>query len=494
MRTKAYPPELLTVGEMHAADRAAIKAGVSGERLMEAAGAAVAIEICQRWASRNTVVLCGPGNNGGDGFVVARLLADAGWDVRVALLGEAAMLKGEARINADRWKGPVEPLSPDVLDGAELVVDAIFGAGLARIVDGLAGQVVRRLNDSGMPCVAIDIPSGIHGDTGLALGEAVEADLTVTFFRLKPGHLLLPGRTRAGETVVAQIGIPDGVLDEIVPQTRVNVPVLWDGAFPWPRLEDHKYTRGHLLVVGGVAMSGAARLAVRAARRVGAGLVTVASGQEALPRYSADAPGVLTVPFATADEFSEILKDERKNAVLVGPGAGVNRTTHDLVLAAAAARRALILDADALTAFSDDPDRLFRAIEGVPAVLTPHQGEFSRLFRLSGDKLVRARDAARTARAVVLLKGADTVIAAPDGRAAINANAPPTLATAGSGDVLAGLVAGLLAQGVPAYEAACAGCWLQGAAAEIFGPGLIAEDICDSIPAALRLLQTETGF
>ncbi len=494
MTTKADPPELLTVGEMYAADRAAMEAGIPGERLMEAAGAAVATEIRRRWASRDTVVLCGPGNNGGDGFVIARLLADAGWDVRVALLGDAATLKGDARINADRWTGPVAPLSPDVLDGAELAVDAIFGAGLARPVDGVAGQVVRRLNESDMPCVAVDIPSGIHGDTGLALGEAVEADLTVTFFGLKPGHLLLPGRARAGETVVAQIGIPDRVLDEIAPRTRVNGPALWGGAFPWPRLEDHKYTRGHLLVAGGVAMSGAARLAVRAARRVGAGLVTVASGPEALPMYSADAPGVLTLPFATADEFSEILKDERKNAVLAGPGAGVNRTTHDLVLAAAAAGRALVLDADALTAFGDDPDRLFRAIEGVPAVLTPHQGEFSRLFRLSGDKLARARDAARTAGAVVLLKGADTVIAAPDGRAAINANAPPTLATAGSGDVLAGLVAGLLAQGVPAYEAACAGCWLHGAAAEIFGPGLIAEDICESIPAALRRLRTETGF
>ncbi len=493
MATTRYPPELLTVAEMYAADNAAMETGIPGERLMEAAGAAVATEIRRRWASRSTVVLCGPGNNGGDGFVIARLLADAGWDVRVALLGDVGSLKGDARINADRWTGSVVPLSPDVVDGAELAVDAIFGAGLARPVDGIAGQAVRRLNDAGIPCVAVDIPSGVHGDTGLALGEAVDADLTVTFFRLKPGHLLMPGRARAGETVVAQIGIPDSVLDRIAPLTRVNGPDLWGDAFPWPRLEDHKYTRGHLLVAGGVAMSGAARLAVRAARRVGAGLVTVASGPEALPMYSADAPGVLTLPFATADEFAEILKDERKNAVLAGPGAGVNRTTHDLVLAAAAAGRSLVLDADALTAFGDDPALLFRAIRDVPAVLTPHQGEFSRLFRLSGDKLARAREAALAAGAVVLLKGADTVVAAPDGRAAINANAPPTLATAGSGDVLAGLVAGLLAQGMPAFEAACAGCWLHGAAAESYGPGLIAEDICESIPAALRRLQTESG-
>ena len=489
----AIPLELLRIEEMYAADRAAIAGGVAAERLMEAAGSAVADEIRRRWASRPTVVLCGPGNNGGDGFVVARLLAGAGWNIRLGLLGDRDKLKGEARLNADRWTGAIEPLSVDLLTGAELVVDALFGAGLMRPLEGVVRDVVRVLGSTDTPCVAVDIPSGVHGDSGLVMGEAVSAHLTVTFFRMKPGHLLLPGRVRSGSTVVADIGIPEHVLQDIRPRTTVNDPPLWSAEFPWAKLEDHKYTRGHALIAGGTAMTGAARLSVRAARRTGAGLVTVTSSPAALPVYAADAPGVLTAPFTTADEFAAILRDERLNAVLIGPGNGVSRTTHDIVLAAAAARRSLVLDADALTVFGDTPGELFSAIRDVSCVLTPHQGEFSRLFRFTGDKLSRARAAAEKAGAVILLKGADTVIAAPDGRAAINRNAPPTLATAGAGDVLAGIIVGLLAQGMPAFEAACAGCWLHGEAATLFGEGLIAEDICDGIPAALARLRREIG-
>ena len=483
------PIELLSVAEMYAADRAAMVRGISGDRLMESAGRAVVDEIRRRWADRFTVVLCGPGNNGGDGFVVARLLADAGWKVRVALLGARENLSGDARLNADRWTGDIEPLDHSALRGCELVVDALFGAGLSRPLDGVALDIVRRVNVLKAPCVSIDMPSGVHGDSGLVLSQAVTADLTVTFFRLKPGHLLLPGRARAGETVVADIGIPADVLTDITAVLSVNEPPLWEANFPWPRLEDHKYTRGHVLIAGGVAMSGAARLAVRAARRIGAGLVSVASGPEALPIYAADAPGVLTLPYTTADEFADLLRDQRKNAVLIGPGSGVNRTTHDIVLHAARQGRSLVLDADALSAFSDDPSVLFDELHGLPCVLTPHQGEFSRLFRLTGDKLTRVREAARLSQAVVLLKGADTVIAAPDGRAAINRNAPPTLATAGAGDVLAGMIVGLMAQKMPTFEAACAACWLHGASAAAFGDGLIAEDVVDNIPAALSQLR-----
>jgi hydroxyethylthiazole kinase-like uncharacterized protein yjeF len=480
--------ELLSVAEMYAADRAAIARGISGERLMEAAGQAIANEILRRWASRPAVVLCGPGNNGGDGFVVARLLREAGWPVTVALLGGRDALTGEAAVNAGRWQGEVLPLAPDVLDGAELAVDGLFGAGLGRPLDGIALEVVRRLAALDIPCVAVDVPSGVHGDTGLVLGEAADADLTVTFFRRKPGHLLLPGRARAGQVVVADIGIPESVLGDIAPRTWANGPVLWGRSFPWPRLADHKYTRGHALIAGGNVMTGAGRLAARAARRAGAGLLTVAAGPASVGVYAADAPGVLTQAFTTTEEFAGILEDPRFNAVLIGPGNGVNRTTHDNALAVAARGRRLVLDADALTAFGEAPGELFEAIRGIDCVLTPHEGEFSRLFRMTGDKLTRVRRAAETSGAVVLLKGADTVIAHPDGRAAINENAPPTLATAGAGDVLAGLIVGLLAQGMPSFEAACAACWLHGEAASAFGPGLIAEDICDGLPDALRRL------
>ncbi len=484
-----FAAALLTVEEMYRADAAAMAGGIASETLMAAAGAAIAAQIRARWASRPVVVLCGPGNNGGDGFVAARLLARAGWPVTVALLGDRAGLKGDAALNAGRWTGAVEPLTPAVLEGADLVVDAIFGAGLRRPPEGGARAVIEAINERAMPCVAVDVPSGVDGNTGAVLGAAPRARLTVTFFRKKPGHLLLPGAEHAGEVHVADIGIPASTLDEIGPRQFENGPSMWQAHIPWPTALDHKYSRGHALIVGGANMTGAARLAARAARRVGAGMVTIASGPEALPIYAADSAGLLTTPVSTADEFAALLDDERKNAVLVGPGAGVNRTTRDMALAALGRGRATLLDADALTVFADDPATLFAATSGRECLMTPHEGEFRRVFTIEGDKLTRARGAAAACGAVVLLKGADTVIAAPDGRAVINGNAPPDLATAGAGDVLAGLALGLMAQGVGPFEAGCAAAWLHGAAATEFGPGLIAEDLSDMIPRVLRRLR-----
>ena len=484
---------LLTVEEMYRADAAAIDAGTAGETLMEAAGAAITARIRARWASRPVAILCGPGNNGGDGFVVARLLSEAGWPVTVALQGERERLRGDAALNAGRWTGAVEPLSPSILDGHDLVVDAIFGAGLQRPVEGVVGDVIAAINESEIPCVAVDVPSGVDGNTGEVLGIAPRATLTVTFFRKKPGHLLLPGRERAGEIHVADIGIPAATLDEINPRQFENGPNLWRARFPWPRATDHKYSRGHALIVGGTGMTGAARLAARAARRVGAGMVTIASGPEALPIYAADSAGLLTTAVSTAEEFAALLEDPRKNAVLIGPGAGVNRTTRDMTLAALGRRRATVLDADALTVFADDPETLHAATSGARCLLTPHEGEFGRVFSAEGDKLARAREAAARCGAAVLLKGADTVIAAPDGRAVINANGPPELATAGSGDVLAGLALGLMAQGADPFDAGCAASWLHGAAATEFGPGLIAEDLSEMLPRVLRRLRATGG-
>lgn len=479
---------VLTCAEMAAADRAAMAAGVSGTTLMAAAGAGIATAIEARFAPQPTVVLCGPGNNGGDGFVVARLLADKGWKVRVALLGARAALKGDAAFHAARWNGSVEPLGPAALDGATLVVDGQFGAGLTRPLDGEVAAAVSAINDRKLACVAIDVPSGVHGDTGAVLGVAPQCRLTVTFFRLKPGHLLLPGRALCGETVVVDIGIPAVVLSPIAPKCWVNEPALWLARYPWPRIDGHKYSRGHAIVVGGARITGAARLAARAALRIGAGLVTVASDLAAIPVYAADRASVLTAPLADAQAFETLLADARKNAVLIGPGAGVDMTTRMRVRSALQARKHCVLDADALTSFSDDPDELFKAIKA-PCVLTPHEGEFARLFSAKGDRLSRAREAARTSGAIVLLKGADTVIAAPDGRAIINRNAPPELATAGAGDVLAGLIVGLLAQDMDPLEAAATAAWIHGDAASAFGPGLIAEDLPDQVPGALRRLK-----
>ncbi len=475
---------LLTPAEMAAADRAAIAGGVAGVRLMETAGRAVAETVLERWSPRPVAVLCGPGNNGGDGFVAARYLAAAGWPVRLGLLGERAALAGDAAHHAALWREPVLPLGPELLQGAELAIDAIFGAGLSRPVEGRARAAIDAMVAGGRPIVAVDVPSGVDGATGAVLGAAAPATVTVTFFRKKPGHLLLPGRLLAGEVVLVDIGIPARVLATIAPRTHENGPPLWLDGYPWPRLDGHKYRRGHALVAGGAVMTGAARLAARAALRIGAGLVTLAAPAAAWPVYAAALTGVIVQRVATAADFAALLGDARRNAILLGPGAGTTPETRAAVLAALATARAVALDADALTVFADDPAALFRAVAG-PCVMTPHEGEFQRLFAVGGDKLARARAAARQSGAVVLLKGADTVIAAPDGRAVVNANAPPDLATAGSGDVLSGLVTGLLAQGLDPFRAACAACWLHGDAADRFGPGLIAEDIIETLPQTL---------
>ena len=486
---------LLTVAEMGRADALAIAGGVPGIELMEAAGAGVAAAVAARWAPRPVLVLCGPGNNGGDGFVVARRLGEAGWPVRLFLLGERGALRGDAALASLRWSGPVEPLAALLdeggFEGAPLVVDALFGAGLARPLAGAARAVVEAVAARRLPVVAIDVPSGVHGDSGEVLGAALYADLTVTFFRPKPGHLLLPGRARCGRVEVVEIGIPEAVLDEIRPAAAVNCPNLWLPSWPAPTSEDHKYRRGHALIVAGGRMTGAGRLAARAALRVGAGLVSVACPPEAQLIYSLDRAALLVEPVADEAGFAALLATGRRTAALLGPGNGVSPALRERVLATLAAGLPVVLDADALTVFAGDPKVLFRTL-GPRCLLTPHGGEFGRLFKseagLAG-KLARARAAAARSGAVVLLKGADTVIAAPDGRAAINANAPPDLATAGAGDVLAGLAVGLIAQGLPTFEAAAAAVWLHGAAAAALGPGLIADDLPEALPGVLRRLR-----
>ncbi|NFV79435.1 NAD(P)H-hydrate dehydratase [Magnetospirillum aberrantis] len=477
-------PEVLSVAEMYRADALATVGGVSGEHLMEAAGFAVARALRRRFGPCRVAVLCGPGNNGGDGFVVARRLRDAGYAVRLALLGDAVNLKGDAAAMASRWHGATEPLSSAVLERADVVVDALFGAGLARPLSGVAADMVAEIARRGLPVVAVDVPSGVDGDTGQVLGCAPQAVTTVTFFRKKPGHLLLPGRLLCGEVEVADIGIPASVLAEVEPPLAENGPAVWRDRFPWPAVDGHKYARGHLVVVGGPVMTGAARLVARAARRVGAGLATIAAPAEALAILRAGDPGTMVADLA---EFDTLLADSRKNALVLGPGCGVGAALRARVLAAARTGKAMVLDADALSSFSESPGELFKVLSD-NVVLTPHDGEFARLFGKSdGSRLERARRAAKRAGAVVLLKGPDTVVAHPDGRAVINANAPPWLATAGSGDVLAGMIGGLMAAGMDAFFAAAAGAWLHGAAAGQ-GPGLIAEDLPEALPRILTAL------
>jgi hydroxyethylthiazole kinase-like uncharacterized protein yjeF len=477
---------------MGRADRLTIEGGIKGAVLMENAGRAVADEVSRRFPDAETVmVLCGPGNNGGDGFVAARHLRERGYKVRLGFNGDPTRLPTDAAAMAKLWSEGRVKLSADLLVGSDVVVDALFGAGLARPIEGAFAELIDDVNASGLPVVAIDVPSGIYGTTGEVRGTAIEGISTVTFFRLKPGHLLLPGRLHCGEVKLAQIGIPDSVLTTIAPKTFANEPLLWLSNFPWPKPEGHKYARGHAVVVSGPAYStGAARLGARGALRVGAGLVTVASPRDAIKVNAAQLTAPMVREADDARALASLLADERKNDVLIGPGIGVGERTKELVWAALASKAAVVLDADAITSFRDDAKRLFAAISSrkTPVIMTPHDGEFARLFGdiQSVSKLERAREAAARSGAVILLKGSDTVVAAPDGIASINATTSPWLATAGSGDVLGGMVAGLIAQGMTAFQAASAAVWLHGSAAKAFGPGLIAEDIPEMLPGVLR--------
>ena len=461
--------ELLTPKQMDEADRLAILSGKAGESLMENAGRAVARAICARIRPCRTLVLCGPGNNGGDGYVVARLLSQRGWPVSVA--ATAAPRRGtDAAAAASRWRGPKLRFGARAVSRADLVIDAVFGAGLSRDVDGVTAEALR----AARRLVAIDVPSGLDGATGAVRGFAPKAELTVTFFRPKPGHLLLPGRDLCGELLVSEIGIPGSVLEQVGVNTFANAPGLW--ALPVPNADGHKYARGTVTVCGGGSMTGAARLAAGAALRGGAGLVSIAAGNGA-DIYRTGEPGLIVLQAPLA----ELLQDARREVWVCGPGLGQDEARRALPELLRAKRR-VVVDADALTAFAGKPASFASA-----AVLTPHEGEFARVFgKPQASRLEAVRAAAAQAGVVVVLKGSDTIIAAPDGRAAINDNAPPWLATAGSGDVLSGLVAAMLAQGLPAWDAACAAVWLHGRAGALAGEGLIAEDLLQHVQEAAR--------
>jgi ADP-dependent NAD(P)H-hydrate dehydratase / NAD(P)H-hydrate epimerase len=525
-------PVLLTNSEMAEADRLTITGGTPGSVLMEQAGAAVAREAARLLPRhRRVAVFCGPGNNGGDGFVAARVLAAQEFTVELGLLGAHDRLRDDAALAAKSWIGKILAIEELDLDSADLVIDALFGAGLARDLDGPAKALVLRLNEwtkrMKKPILSVDIPSGIDGSSGQIRGGAIKAARTVTFFRRKTGHLLLPGRIHCGVTTVADIGIPGSVLETISPKTFANCPAVWQQRFPVPRVDGHKYSRGHAVVLsGGPAHTGAARLAARGALRAGAGLVTVATPGAALSIHAAALTAIMTRVCDDADGLVSLLADRRKNTLVMGPGLGVGEKTRALVRAAlnadgesGAPPRAIVLDADALTSFEDEALGLAQMIRrrGRGVVLTPHDGEFARLFGRAGQndrsqwlgldmleqvllshldglhsesKLDRARAASRLSGAVVVLKGPDTVVADPDGVATIAEDLPPWLATAGSGDVLAGIAGGLLAQSMPPFEAASAAVWLHGAAARHFGPGLVAEDIPENLPPVLRALFT----
>lgn len=475
---------LLTPDEMAAADAASARSGIPSFDLMERAGQAVTASALRHFPDAlRFVVLCGPGNNGGDGYVAARGLAEAGAFVTVYNLGDPAKLKGDARQARDLCRLPSEPLERYRPETGDVVIDALFGAGLARAVPEIVADVIRQVDDGKIPVLAVDLPSGLCGRRGVPLGAAFRAEHTVTFMTRKPGHLLLPGRTLCGDVEVFNIGIPVRIVRSVAGRAKENAPALWRYLLPEPAEDSHKYRRGHLAVFSGEAgKTGAARLSATAGLKAGAGLVTVASPGNAMPVNAASLTAIMLHQVDTAEDLENWLQTAKLAAFVLGPGFGIGEKARKFVLALK--DRAMALDADGITSFKDNPRELFDAFADgdTRLVLTPHEGEFSRLFPdLAADenlsKAEKAVKAAERAHAAIVYKGADTVIASPDGRAYINTNGPPWLATAGSGDVLAGMIGALLAQGMPAFEAAAAGVYLHGEAAKLAGRGMTAEDL-----------------
>jgi hydroxyethylthiazole kinase-like uncharacterized protein yjeF len=484
--------EIITVAQMRAVDAAAAMAGVATRSLMENAGRAVAEQIAKRFAPRPTLVVCGPGNNGGDGWVAARLLKELGWPVSVLSLVPRASLRGDAANAATMWDGAV--LDAGALVEAELFVDAMFGAGLSRALDGEAAKLASMMSAARERVVAVDVPSGLDGDGGNAIGEVcARAALTVTFVRKKPAHVLMPGRAACGDVVVADIGVPESAVAAQAVTLFENGPGIWSHVFPWPNPEAHKHARGHVMVgCGPPSRTGAARLAARAALRGGAGLVTVLSSPDAAPENAAQLTAIMLRIAEDDAAFAAALQSAQ--CLVIGPAFGTSDDARRKLEGALAApdRCAMVIDADAITLLAPLQRKL-----GARDVMTPHVGEFKRAFpgvlESAPSRIEAGRLAARSSGCIVLLKGPDSVIATPEGRAIVNTTGTPYLATAGAGDVLAGLISGLIAQGMPSFDAAAAAAWLHGKCAEAFGPGLIAEDLPEILPRLLSDLANQGG-
>lgn len=480
---------LITPAEMAAIDLAAARSGIDSFLLMRSAGLAVAAAVLRFYPqARRYVVLCGPGNNGGDGYVAASALAESGAEVAVFAYGDQSDLTGDAARARLLWRDRIDPLDALATQRGDVIVDALFGAGLTRDLPRQVAEVVEKISAEGLPVLAIDLPTGIDGRTGQIRGAAFAASHTITFMARKPGHLLLPGRSLCGALDVFDIGIPARIVLTAASGPRVNTPALWSDHAAKLDASSHKYRRGHLVVFsGGAQATGAARLSAAAGLAAGAGLVTVASPKSALGANAAQLTAVMLKEIDGSQDLAQWLRDVRLGAFVLGPGFGVGDRARDFALALC--DRALVLDADGITSFQAHSSELFErlSVAGGRVVMTPHEGEFARLFpEISRDqrlsKIDKAQAAAAISHATIVYKGADTVIASPDGKVAVNANAPPSLATAGSGDVLAGIIGAHLAQGMPAFEAAAAGVWRHGAAGTRAGAGLTAETLVAAIP------------
>ena len=485
---------ILTNEEMMMADKLTIEDGISSKKLMMNAGSKV-FENLPKITNGKILIICGPGNNGGDGYVVAKHLFDLGNEVNIycpvtdkAETDDNKFYK--EKIDKNCFVKRVEDIS-----SYDFIVDALFGTGLSRKLSYEIIKFIERVNNSSVDIYAIDIPSGINGNTSEILGNSFICKKTITFFNKKKCHYLYPGKLNCGEIIVEDIGIDQKVFKQIMPKIKKNDPSLWINSFPFPVSSDHKYSRGMLLInVGPKFQTGAARLAGRSAMRVGAGAVTLVCDKETAEILEPQISIELISVIKEKNDFQKILKDKRISSVLVGPGNGINDETKARTLMALAFVDNCVIDADAITCFEDNPEELF--IDTYPhTILTPHEGEFRRLFgeqiASMKDKVLKCIEAAKIAGSIILLKGADTIIASPDGEIVINSSEAPYLATAGSGDVLAGIISSLVGKNkMRAFDAACAGAYIHSKLGELIGPGLIAEDIIDNIPLMIKKLNS----
>jgi NAD(P)H-hydrate epimerase len=481
--------EILSNEQMANADRITIDSGVKGFDLMQNAGNKASNVILERYKACKVIILCGPGNNGGDGFIIAQRLLEKDFSVDVYSLIKIENYKGDALLAAKEYKGEILGLSDLEIKNYELVVDALFGTGFSKELDKELQNIFIKIKQASIPVVAIDIPSGVNGSNGETSNNCCNADLTITFCRKKIGHVLMPGMEMCGDVIVCDIGIPDSSVKTAGYDLIENNQSLWKNYLKAKKSSDNKYNYGHCVIFGGSSLTGAARLAAEAAMRIGAGLCTISCNKDISQVYRTAEPHVMVNDWEHCSSFVEFFNDSKRNAALIGPGAGVelgNDLADVVIKCCSLSDKAVVLDADAITVFKNDYKKLYKALHK-ECVLTPHEGEFKRIFpSLENDNRIdKCKKAAKLSNAVVLLKGADTIIADPDGRAVVNINGTPDLATGGSGDILAGLIVGLMAQGIPAFESACIGAFIHGKASQIIGHGLVASDIPNKIPEIL---------
>ncbi|MBT3940232.1 MAG: NAD(P)H-hydrate dehydratase [Pelagibacterales bacterium] len=459
--------------------------------LMEKAGKLAAKNIDSLYTKRKTLILCGIGGNGGDGFIIAQELANKGWDIVTTIVGDQKVIKGDALKALNKLKLKLLNFNDINLDKTKLFIDAIYGIGLSRKINKKECIILNTINNHTAPIIAIDIPSGVDCNNGQILGFAPFCDLTITFSTLKAGHILLPGSEKINKIKVVDIGISKDIINKIEPNIKINNKNQWVKEINWPKIDDHKYSRGYSLVVGGSKkMTGASRLAAISAQRAGSGIVALASEKEAEEIYFISLTSQLVKSYKNIKEYNAIINESRIDSIVIGPGLDTGNKSILRIKSALKTNKRIVLDAGAISCFKDKLGILIKALSGKDAIITPHEGELKSILpNLSGSLISKALKAAKILDTIVVLKGATTVIASPNNEALVNPAGAKWLSTAGSGDVLAGIIGGLLSNKMKTYYAAAYGVWLHSEAGKYLGAGLIAEDIPKTLTKILKKIE-----